>query len=273
MFDVSATIVVYKNDLEILSDTVNSFLNTTLCVHLYIVDNSPTNQIGEYFRDERIEYMFQNSNKGFGAGHNVIMKQPNKMGKYHLVLNPDIKFNAGVLETIFEYMEAHPSVGNIIPRVIYPDGVLCPVCRLLPTPLDWIFRLAIPFRKLRNQLNRRFLLLDFDLNNAINAPFLSGCFMFLRRSAIEDIGVFDEHIFMYGEDTDLNRRIHRKYNTLYYPSVCIIHHGAVASHRNFRLMYIHIKSAVYYFYKWGWFFDKERKVFNTRVLTLYGKGK
>jgi len=269
--EITATIVTYKNDIHVLLDTVKSFLNTNLKVRLYIVDNSPTNEIRKYFHDDRIEYLFMNSNNGFGAGHNVIMNMPDKMGKYHLVLNPDIKFEKGVLEELFYYMESHPNVGNIIPKAFYPNGSICPVCRLLPTPLDWIFRFIIPFKKIKEKINQRFLLLNCDLNDIVNAPFLSGCFMFLRKSVIEEIGTFDEKIFMYGEDTDLNRRIHRKYETLYYPLVSMIHHGAEASHSNLRLAWIHIRSAIYYMNKWGWVNDEERKVMNKRTLMLYSK--
>ena len=62
-----------------------------------------------------------------------------------------------------------------------------------------------------------------DYESEMNVPYLSGCFMFLRKSVIEEVGVFDEGIFMYGEDTDLNRRIYQKHRTMYYPKVTITH--------------------------------------------------
>lgn len=48
-----------------------------------------------------------NCNNGFGAGHNKIMRQLDKMGEFHLVLNPDIYFEAGVIEALYEYMQAN----------------------------------------------------------------------------------------------------------------------------------------------------------------------
>lgn len=93
---ISATIVVYKNFILSLEVAVSSFLNTEMNVKLYIVDNSPTDYLKEQFDDPRVEYFFMNSNNGFGAGHNYIMRCPEKIGKYHLVLNPDISFNRGV---------------------------------------------------------------------------------------------------------------------------------------------------------------------------------
>ena len=103
----------------------------------------------------------------------------------------------------------------------------------------------------------------------MNVPYLSGCFMFLRKSVIEKIGVFDEGIFMYGEDTDLNRRIHEKYRTMYYPEVIITHDFEKGSHKNWRLFWIHVKAAIYYMNKWGWIFDKQRKRINEQTKRLY----
>ena len=71
---------------------------------------------------------------------------------------------------------------------------------------------------------------------------------------------------MYLEDTDLNRRIHSKYKTIFYPNVSIIHEYAKESYVNKKLLIYHIKSAIYYFNKWGWLFDKERGMINKKCL-------
>lgn len=267
--DITASIVTYVNDKEILLKAMSSFFNTGLSVRLYIIDNSPVDTIKSYISDTRIEYKFMNSNKGFGAGHNIILKQPAKMGKYHLILNPDIYFKAGVLENLYNYMESNKDVGNVMPRVIYPNGDLQYLCKLLPTPMDWIGRMFIPIKNLKDQINDNFEMHFADYNKEMNVPYLSGCFMFLRKSVIEEVGTFDEGIFMYGEDTDLNRRIYNKYRTMYYPNVTITHAFEKGSHKNLRLFWIHVKAAIYYLNKWGWFFDKERKRINKKTKALY----
>lgn len=100
----------------------------------------------------------------------------------------------------------------------------------------------------------------------MNVPYLSGCFMFLRVSVLKEVGLFDERYFMYLEDTDLSRRIHKKYKTIYYPFVHIIHEYSKGSYKNIKLLIYHIHSAIKYFNKWGWIFDKERREINTKVL-------
>jgi GT2 family glycosyltransferase len=103
----------------------------------------------------------------------------------------------------------------------------------------------------------------------MNVPNLSGCFMFLRVETLRDAGVFDNKIFMYLEDIDLNRRIHQMYKTIFYPSVEIYHEYNKESYRNIKLFKYHIISTLYYFNKWGWFIDKERKSINKKCLINY----
>ncbi len=210
-----------------------------------------------------------NSNNGFGAGHNVILRNASKMGKYHLVLNPDVFFEKGTLEKLYDYMENNLDVGNVMPKVIFPNGELQYLCKLLPTPQDWIVRMFIPIKKIKERIDYNLEMHFADYDSEMNVPYLSGCFMFLRKTVIKEIGVFDEGIFMYGEDTDLNRRIYKKYKTMYYPKAVITHNFEKGSHKNFRLLWIHIKAAIYYLNKWGWFFDKERTLINRKTKTIY----
>ena len=268
--EVSVSIVVYENDKNLLLRVVSCVLESQLLTSLYIIDNSSTNKLREIFpQDSRLEYIFMNSNNGFVAGHNFIMRQPEKMGKYHLVLNPDVSFAPGTLEKLYDYMENNPDVGNVMPKIIYPNGDLQYLCKLLPTPMDWIGRMFIPFKSIKKRINDKFEMRFADYESEMNVPYLSGCFMFLRKSVIEEVGVFDEGIFMYGEDTDLNRRIYQKHRTMYYPKVTITHAFEKGSHKSLRLFWIHVKAAIYYLNKWGWFFDKERRGINKKTKLAY----
>ena len=270
--DLSISIVIYKNNEKILMQAVNSVLASEgVTFKLYIVDNSPTDDLKHLFQvDSRIEYIFNNANVGYGSGHNIIMKDKKKIGRYHLVLNPDIFFDKDILKKLIAYMDDHADVGNIIPRVIVPNSERdCAVCKLLPTPKDWFVRMFIPIKAWRKRSTYEYQMLFADFSKTMNVPFLSGCFMFLRSSVFDEIGYFDENIFMYAEDTDLNRRIYKKYRTLYYPVLRIYHYGAAESHKKLKLMWISIKSCVYYLNKWGWFFDRERKIINKNTIKKY----
>ena len=267
---INGTIVLYNNDEILLKKAIHSFLNTNLDVRLYLVDNSVTNYL-KYLEtiDDRIEYIFNNNNLGFGRAHNIVIKKSiEENNEYHLVLNPDVYFNTGVIEELLSYMENNLDIANTMPKVYYPDGTIQYLCKLLPTPIELIVRRFIPFNSISKKINKKYELQNFGYEKKMNIPNLSGCFMFLRTKHLKDIGMFDENIFMYMEDIDLNRRLHVKYKTMFYPYVSIVHIHAKDSYKRKRLLFEHIKSTIYYFNKWGWFFDKERMSFNKKVLNL-----
>ena len=151
-----------------------------------------------------------------------------------------------------------------MPKVLNPDGSQQYLAKRLPAPLDVFGRRFLPAFLMKRR-NKRYELRDKDLNRPINAPYLSGCFMMLRTKAVVEAGLFDERFFMYPEDIDLTRRIHRNYLTLYYPAWTIVHDHAQASYKNKHMLRIHIQNMCRYFNKWGWCFDKERKLFNNNL--------
>lgn len=267
----TASIVLYKNDKKILEEAIHSFLNskTTNNLKLFLVDNSPTDDL-RYLqeKDQRIEYLHNPSNPGFGAAHNIaIQKSRNLHSKYHLVLNPDVYFGDEVIDHIIRFMDETPSIGNLMPKVLYPDGKIQHLAKLLPTPYDWIGRRFNPFRKMVEKRNEIFELRFTGYDRVMDVPYLSGCFMFLRMSALEKTGLFDEKIFMYGEETDLCRRlINKGFRTVFFADAVIYHHFEKGSHKSWRLTKIGIESAIYYFNKWGWFFDSERTKINKQTL-------
>lgn len=79
--------------------------------------------------------------------------------------------------------------------------------------------------------------------------------------------MFDDRYFMYFEDYDLVRRIHRISKTVFYPAVVIIHDHATEHRTNKRLLKISIQSAIRYFNKWGWIFDRERQKINKNAFS------
>ena len=93
MYDITACIVLFNNDRSMLLKAIMSFLNTNLSVKLYLIDNSPEDQLKNIICDQRVSYIFNPANPGFGAAHNIVIKKILGSSKYHLVLNPDIYFD------------------------------------------------------------------------------------------------------------------------------------------------------------------------------------
>jgi GT2 family glycosyltransferase len=266
---LTISLVLYKNNITELKPLFESIKSYTGVYHFFIIDNSPTDILKYGCNVPNSTYIFNNANIGFGAAHNIAIRKAIEIGStYHLVINPDVYFYAGMLEKIIEFMEQNQDIGNLMPKVLYPDGSIQYLCKLLPTPYDWIGRRFSPFKKMVEKRNEKFELRFTGYNKIMDVPYLSGCFMFLNLNIIKQVGLFDTNIFMYGEETDLCRRIIKAgYRTVFYPEAFIYHEFQKGSHKSWRLTWIGIKSSIYYFNKWGWFFDRERKMINKRVLS------
>ena len=205
------------------------------CINkLYIIDNAQNNDNKIFFeslKDETVIEYIPHENTGYGSSHNIALHKAIEEGSdYHIVLNPDIYFDSKVLSGLYNFMEANKDAGYVLPRVTYPDGELQYLCKLLPTPFDSIFRRFLPKSKSIKKMNDRYELRMSGYDKIMNPPCLSGCFMFLRLSILKEYNLFfDESFFMYFEDFDLMRRIHKVAKTMYYPKVTIIHNHAKAS--------------------------------------------
>ncbi len=240
---------------------------------LYLIDNSPSSDVElEAFarqHADRVDYRHEPTNLGYGKAHNIALRCSLQDGvPYHLVVNADVEFTQQTLSRLQQVADADPSIALLSPKVYYPNGELQRLCKLLPTPLDLFGRRFLPER-LTARRRRRFELWDSGYDKVMNLPYLSGCFMFLRTEALRDVGLFDERYFMYPEDIDLTRRLHRKYQTLFYPEVSVIHNHEQASYKSLRMTWIHVVNLARYFCKWGWLFDRERREFNSRVCRQY----
>jgi GT2 family glycosyltransferase len=235
---------------------------------LYLIDNSPvqTDVASILDKNNYIHYHFLGKNKGYGAGHNVAIREALKVdSKYHIVLNPDLEFTPDVIDKIAEFMDTDDTIAQVMPKVLNQYGELQYLCKLLPTPMDLFFKRFLPDKYAKKRL-MRYQLKFTDYNKQMSIPYLSGCFMFFRTSAFKTIGVFDERFFMYPEDIDITRRIHKVYKIIYYPEVSIVHTHQAESYKSKKMLKVHIINMVKYFNKWGWFFDHERRIINTKVL-------
>jgi len=269
---ISASLVIYNNDINEVISVIECVRNSSLTVELYIVDNSTNNVNYDFSHLSKVSYLKSTTNIGFGAGHNLILNKVINKFTFHLILNPDISFDTTTIQKLLSRINASDNIGLISPKILNPVGSLQYLCRLLPTPFSLFFRLLsnfIPF-PLFSSLLHKYELRFCDYNTEMNVPFLSGCFMLLRTSVLKEIGFFDDRFFLYMEDLDLSRRIHSSYVTLYYPEVSIMHIHHKESFKRFNVFYLHLRSAILYFNKWGWFYDKSRSIINSNTLNAHG---
>lgn len=270
---VSVSIVCHKTPADQLNRALESLLSSEEVDMIYIMDNGPDNSL-KIIVDKNPKIIYRHiENKGFGNGHNIAVKEViaarekdfiSSQEQYHLVMNADVYWEGDIFKPLVEYMNIHTDVGIVMPKVYYPDGDLQYTARMLPTPVDLFFKRFLPVSIGEKRMGR-YLLQDHDHNHPLNSPYLLGSFLLFRLKALKESGGFDERFFMYPEDIDITRRIHRTWKTMFWPGVSIIHAHAAASRKNFKMFRIHFYNMVKYFNKWGWIFDKERKVYNSKL--------
>ncbi len=259
---VNASIVTYHTPIDELRALLCTIELSSIHT-LYVIDNSRQRYIEALSAEFPNTVYTPSENIGYGAAHNIAIRRSleNPAIKYHLVLNSDLSFSPSDIDSIKSFMDINLQVGTLQPRIIGMDGKHQYTCRMLPTPADLLLRRFLP-RWLMKKSRRRYLLCHLDPEQPHNIPYHQGSFMFLRTDALRIAGLFDERFFMYPEDIDLTRRIHRTHETLYWPGVTITHAHRAGSYHSPRLLWIHITNMVRYFNKHGWWHDPERRRFN-----------
>ena len=236
---ITASVVLYKTPLDEVKSVLKSFSPCTER-KLFFLDNSPDYDSTLSFLNDLpdVEYCFNGKNLGYGRANNIGIEKAVSAGSdYHLVMNPDIRFEPGILDRLAEYADSDPDVVYILPEIVDESGAVQHLCKLLPSPADLIVRRFLPDKGVFRKSNERYVLASFGYDRVIDPPCLSGCFMFMRTNTLKEYNIrVDERFFMYCEDFDLIRRLHRVGKTLYYPEVTAVHRQARASYSDFDML-------------------------------------
>jgi GT2 family glycosyltransferase len=263
---ISCSIVSYHNPPGQIADVLRSVLATP-GVAVTLVDNSSDDTLSAVARQFGARYIHRPDNPGFGVAHNIVIQEAIAgNAAYHIVVNPDVCFGPEVIPALHMLMDSHPEIGLVMPDIRFPDGSRQHLCKLLPHPGDLLIRRFLPTLYDLSGRADTYEMRASGYDRTMDVPALSGCFMFLRTAVLRKTGGFDERYFMYLEDVDLSRRIGRVARTVYYPAVSITHAYQKGSYKSSVLLSRHVRSAIRYFNKWGWFADEERSAVNRAAL-------
>ncbi len=197
-------------------------------VEIIVIDNHSTDGSVEMLKEKfssNITLIANEDNQGFSKANNQGIRIAK--GKYILLLNPDTIVAEDTFHRCFSFMESHQDAGGLGVKMLDGKGLFLPESkRALPTP--WvsfykIFGFSALFPKSKRFAKYHLTYLDKNENHDIEI--LSGAFMWMRKSVLEEVGYLDEDFFMYGEDIDLSYRIilggHKNY---YLSDTQIIHY-------------------------------------------------
>jgi GT2 family glycosyltransferase len=136
--------------------------------------------------------------------------------------NPDAVPAPGAVDTLRAFMEARPRCGVAGPRMTFPDGSWQPSRRRFPTVTGTVVR-RTPLRLLVPQ-RRHFHLDESPPEEPVEADWMLGGFLMLRRAMLDELGGLDEAFRLYGEDIDLQYRAAKAgWERWYVPAAVVVH--------------------------------------------------
>lgn len=266
MYDVCISLVNTneREDIErCLVSLYEDMKGVSFSYGIVIVDNASTDKSDVFLKEKfpEITLLKQEKNEGFGASHNRTLKEIE--GKYYFILNPDTIFLPGgrIIEKMYNWMESHPKVGMMGPKVVYPDGSLQYSCYRFPTFWQPVYsRTKLGAKGKGKHVADHFLMKDFDHESTRPVDWVMGSAMFVRAEAIKKAGVFDERYWMYAEDSDWCRRMWEANWPVYYVHDIVIQHfhrrssakvpGVINALLKNKFARVHLTSWLKYFWKW-----------------------
>ena len=224
-----SVIVVNHNACALLRQCLNSIIGACKGIdyELFIVDNASTDKSLDMLENDfPVARIIANStDAGIAKANNQAL--PLTTGEYILLINADTISGKDTIERMCDFMDQHGDTGGLSVRMLTPQG------RFLPESIHGLTKPWIAFFKLigfakhfsKTRLynrNRKDWVEEFQI---AEVDVLNSACMLLRRSVLNETGVFDERFFMYGHNIDLSYRIRLAgFKNYYFPKTYIINY-------------------------------------------------
>lgn len=250
--DVSV-IIVNWNTKDKLNDCLNSIYRQApkLTYEVIVVDNASGDGSVEMVKREFPEaILLQNDeNKGFAAANNIGMTVA--QGRYILLLNSDTIVLDNAIGQTVSFADSYPESAIVGCKVLNHDGTLQQTCFMFPSLLNLLLSSTYLYKLFpRNTFFGREQMTWWDRDDVCEVDVVTGCFMLVKREAIEQVGLMDEQFFIYAEETDWCYRFKKAgWRILYIPYAEIIHIGAASSNQMKPEMVLQLRASILLFFK------------------------
>jgi GT2 family glycosyltransferase len=245
--------VVSYNSLSFLKECLDSLISypPDKEYEIVVVDNASSDGSPEFIKNSypQIKLIINNVNIGFAAANNQAIKS--SKSEYVLLINSDCQVYKDSLNKLIEFMDNARNAGVIGPKIINSDGSIQFSCRKFPSILNAGLHSILTNIAPNNPFSRKYKLVDINRDNPFEVDWVSGSCMLIRRDALDDAGLMDEHYFMYVEDVDLCYQMCKKnWKVFYFPHSEILHHiGGSTSDKKIKASIRMQKSIFYFFWK------------------------
>lgn len=237
--DVSVIIVSY-NTKDLTRNCLNSLYEHTkdLNFDVYVVDNDSQDGSCEMIKEEfpQVKLMETKENLGFGKANNLAIKDSE--AKYVFLLNSDTIFINNAVKVMFDFLENpnNQNVGACGGNLYDAEGKNALSYGYLPslkTKFIKTFQLKWLFPSENIKISDR----GFNISNELKqVDYITGADLMMRKSVLDEVGVFDKDFFLYYEETELQFRINKAGYKVFILPDAKIHHleGKSSSNRKNR---------------------------------------
>jgi len=237
MNDISVAVISYNTRALLRQCVASVFADGGGDV--VVADNGSTDGTVDMLRQEfgQVRVFVDRSNPGYGAASNAAIERCRS--EYVLLLNSDTVVYPGALLALRAYLDAHPRVAIVGPRLCNPDGSLQRSLHQFPTPLITLLDYSWVGPLLGRVPGLRKLYVASDPHDrARPVPWVTGAALAIRKSAFQSVGGFDASFFMYYEEVDLSYRLHKAgWETHFTPAAEVMHVGGASTSQQRAPMY------------------------------------
>lgn len=258
MFDLSIIIVEYHSVDEVAACVTSIRKRIDTSCEIIVSSNSgysSEEQERISSAHEGIVWLFNHHNGGFAYAMNEGLKIAK--GRYLAIMNSDCIITSGLSEMI-HFMEQHPTVGAVGPKMIDRDGNIQDTARSYVSLPCYIKRQIVRLTK-----HKTCILDKMDYNKIQTVDWIIGAFIMVSRTAYEKTNGLDPNFFMYAEDLDWCTRIRQHHlEVVYFPDAIIVYKGTRRARKNMKYAKIFIKSHCLFWRKFGYFtgYPKRRHI-------------
>lgn len=227
--DVS-TIIVNWNTKDILRNCLDSIYTqaaNSVEFEVIVVDNASNDDSVQMVEKEFPQVLLiQNpENRGFAAANNQGARV--SKGRYVLLLNPDTIVLDNAIAKVVSFADMRKDIAVVGCRVLNIDHTLQPTCFMYPSILNMLLSSCYLYKLFpKSRFFGRERMSWWDRSDVREVDVVTGCFLLVRREAMDRVGLLDERFFIYGEETDWCYRFKKAgYKVVYMPFAEIIHLG------------------------------------------------
>ena len=217
---------------ECLRSVFESLGRSAMSAEVIVVDNASTDGSQQVVAQEfpRARLLCNERNLGFAAANNIALRTARS--RHLLLLNSDTIVLGDVLARSVEYLDANPEVGAMGCRVLNTDQSVQRTCSQYPSLLNLVLLTSGLSDLRRPAFLGRYQMTWWQRDDEREVDVVTGCYLLVRRTAMEQVGLLDEAFFFYGEETDWCRRFHEAgWGLRLAPVGQIIHHGSGSSRK------------------------------------------